>query len=373
MKKRMEIVFVTLMCSLLCSASPEAKEPIHIGLSAPMTGQYAGYVDSFKKAIDLAIETINKSGGIDGRPIELIVMDSQGDQKIAKRIARKFAEDKRIIAEIGDLTSTCCMAASTTYQRAGLLQLSPTASHPSFAPGSPFSFSVAMTQETIGPIMARNVVKKLNKKRLGVLYLNTDWGVAVQKFFTEAAKGLGAEIVALEYYLEGVTDFKPVLEKLKASNPDILFTILLYRDGVAVSKQRQEIGWNDVAMAGTSALYTRELLELGGDAVENLYTFATFFPKDPRTEVQDFVKGYQARYETSADLFAARAYDAMNLLTKAIIKGGTDRKAVRDALAATKDFPGTTGKITFDRHGNVVKEVVLLQVRNGEFVLYSEK
>jgi len=371
MKKCM--VFAIMVCSLFFSASPDAKEPIHIGLSAPMTGQYAGYGDSFKKAIDMAIETINKSGGIDGRPFELVAMDSRGDPKMAKRIARKFAEDKRIVAEIGDLTSTCCMAASTIYQRAGLVQLSPTASHPSFAPGSPFSFSVAMTQETIGPVMAHNVVKKLNKKRLGVLYLNTEWGVAVQKFFTEAAKGFGAEIVASEYYLEGIADFKPVLETLKASEPDILFTVLLYRDGVAVSRQQHEIGWNDVAVAGPSTLYTPDLLDLGGDAVENLYTFATFFSKDPRAEVQEFVKRYQARYEKSADLFAARAYDAMNLLAEAVMKGGTERKAVRDALAATKDFPGTTGKITFDRQGNVVKEVVLLQVKNGEFVLYSEK
>ena len=132
-------------CSGFASTGLSA-EPIYIALSAPLTGTYAEYGQNFKKAMTLGLEWINADGGINGRPIELVIGDSKGDPKESAALAQKFTSDKRIVAELGDFTSTSCLAAQPIYQRAGMVQPSPTSSHPSFAPGSPWSFGIIGTQ-----------------------------------------------------------------------------------------------------------------------------------------------------------------------------------------------------------------------------------
>ncbi len=373
MKKFIRMTVAALVCLVVFAASNYAQEPVYIGLSSPMTGQYEGYGDKLKKGIDLALDEINKEGGIDGRPLALIVRDSQGLPKISKRIARKFTADTRIVAAIGDFTSTCSMAAQSLYRGAGMVQLSPTASHPSFAPGSPFSFGIAGTQAGNGPIMARKAVLSLQKKKLAVLYINNDWGVAAQKFFIEEAERLGAKIVGTESYLDGTTDFIAALEKFRTLQPEVLHLCSMYKDAAMVSKQRQELGWDDVIFMGAGPLYSPQFIELAGEAAENMYISTTFFPQNPRPEIQTFMQAYETRYNSIPNVFDACGYDTLNLLAEAMRKAGTDRKAIRDELAKTTDFPGVDGIITFTQHGDVVKEYVLLHVKNGKFVLVPEE
>ncbi len=139
-------IVLAVLLVLVAGATPAlAAEPIHIALSAPMTGNYAEYGQQFQRSIDLAFEWINAAGGINGRPLVIVSGDSKGDPKEAAALAQKFTSDKSIVAEIGDFTSTSCMAAQPIYDRAGMVQLSPTASHPQFAPGSPWSFGIIGT------------------------------------------------------------------------------------------------------------------------------------------------------------------------------------------------------------------------------------
>ncbi|MDM8550257.1 ABC transporter substrate-binding protein [Desulfobacterales bacterium HSG2] len=368
------VVFVIMVCSLFFSASVDAEEPIHIGLSAPMTGQQAQYGQSMKKGIELAIDRINEAHGINGRPIRLVAKDTRGNLKAAKKIARRFTRDKRIVAEIGGFSSSASMAARAVYEKAGMVQLSPTASHPSFAPGSPWSFTINATEEDKGPFAARMAVEILGKKRLALLFSNDDWGTAARTFFINEAKRLGADILAQESFLRGTRDFTAIIKRLRAAKPELLCIISYYNDGAVILRQCREIGWDDVTVMGPNSMYSPALLELSGPAAENVYTFTTFFPKEPRAEVQKFVKEFEARYRSTPGLVAALGYDAMNLLSQAIKNGGADRGAIRDALAKISDFEGATGKIMFDKYGSrVLKDFLILQVKNGEYVLYSEK
>jgi len=346
-------------------------EPIYVALSAPLTGTYAEYGQNFKKAITLGIEWINADGGINGRPIELVIGDSKGEPKESAALAQKFTSNKRIVAEIGDFTSTSCLAAQPIYKRAGMVQLSPTSSHPSFAPGSPWSFGIIGTQAGEGPFMARYAKETLGKKKLAVLYINNDWGLVAKDMFVKGAEEIGAEVVAVEHYFEAERDFMGVLTKLRGLKPELLYICSMYNDAALISKQREKLGWTEVRVMGPGSLYSPKLLEIGGSSVEGLYTSSLFFPKDPRPEVQKFVKGFEAKYNATPNLFAGIAYDAINLLTATLRKSGTDRKAIRDELAKTKDFPGVAGNITFTEHGDVVKEYRKLVIRNGRFEIYQ--
>jgi len=362
-----------VVVSLLLSSAALAQEPVYLGVSIPLSGQFASYGNDIQEALELGRDEINQTGGIDGLPLELIYEDSEGDPQISKRIARRFTEDARIVAEIGDFSSTCSMAAQPLYHRAGMVQFSPTSSHAGFAPGSPYSFSVSGTSQGQSSAIARLAVERLNKKKLAVLYQNTDWGIAEQQAFVEEAKRLGAEIVAIEPYLKELTDFTPVLATLQAAQPEVLYLCSLYEDGALISKQRHQLGWHDVIVIGAGPLHSQELLDIAGEAVEGLLTTTSFFPKDPRPQVQDFVQRYEARYHRTPNLFAAQAYDVINIITNALKQVGTDRQKLRDAIAHTRDYPGAIGKITFSEYGDIQKEYLLLQVKNGEFVIYNDE
>lgn len=347
-------------------------EPIHIALSAPLTGNFAEYGQNWQKAITLGVEWINAAGGVNGRPIVIVAEDSKSDPRDAAAIAQKFTTDNRIVAEMGDFSSTACMAAQPIYDRAGMVQLSPTASHPNFAPGSPWSFGIVGTQAGEGPFMARYAVETLGKKRIAVLYINNDWGIATKDYFIKAARELGAQILGVESYFEADKDFTAVLTKLRGLKPELLYVPSFYNEMALISKQREKLGWTDVAMMGPGSLYSPKLLEIGGSSVNGLYTSAVFFPRDPRPEVQKFVKGFEDRYKASPNMFAALAYDAVNLLANTIRKVGTDRKAIRDELAKTRNWPGVTGKITFTERRDVIKDYRHLIVKDGQFLLYDK-
>ena len=349
-----------------------AADPIHIGLSAPLTGNFAEYGQLFQKAIDLGVEWINAGGGVQGRPLVIVVGDSRADPKEAAALAQKFTSDPRIVAEIGDFSSTACLAAQPIYDRAGMVQLSPTASHPGFAPGSPWSFGIVGTQAGEGPFMARYAVQKLGKKKIAVLHINNDWGIVSKDLFVKAAKEMGADVIAVESYFETDKDFTGVLTKLRGQKPDLLYIPSFYNEAALINRQREKLGWTDVTMMGPGSLYSPKLIEIGGDSVNGLYTSAAFFPKDPQPEVQKFVKGFEAKYKATPNMFAAVAYDAVNLLAFVMAKAGTDRKAIRDELVRVRDYPGVTGKITFTERRDVVKEYRQLLIRNGDFTLYDK-
>lgn len=372
MKKRIAL-FCFALASLISLAAPHistAADPIYIGLSAPFSKEYAEYGVSLEQGVRLGIEAVNAQGGIDGRSLELLPGDSEGDPNIAKRVARKMTEDQRVVAVIGDFASSSSMAAQPFFHRAEMVQISPTSSHPSFAPGSPFSFSLPGTDELLSTFMARAVVEKLQKKNVAVLYLNNDWGVAAQQIFTAEVKRLGGNIVASEGFLDHTTDFLPILEKLRAAQPEALYLFTQLPDGKMILQQRAQIGWEDVVIMGYVDFYSPTIFELEPAARRNLYTSSLgFFPDSPRAEVQAFVKAFKEKYQQPPTQEAALAYDALNLIVEAMKQAGTDRKAIRDALANIHDFPGVTGIIHFDQGGNVIKEYPILQVKETDFAL----
>jgi len=373
MKTKTVPLLLTLL-TLLLGAAPTARsaEPIHIAVSAPLTGNFAEYGQNWQKAITMAVEWINTAGGINGRPIEIMYGDSKSDPKDSAALAQKFTSDSRIVAEIGDFSSTASMAAQPIYDRAGMVQLSPTTSHPNWAPGSPWSFGIVGTQAGEGPFMARYAVERLGKKKIAVLHINNDWGIATKEYFIKAAQEMGAQILGVESYFETEKDFTGVLTKLRGLKPELIYVPSFYNEMALISKQREKLGWTDVVVMGPGSLYSPKLLELGGNSVNGLYTSAVFFPNDPRPEVQKFVKGFEAKYKATPNMFAGVAYDAINLMAETIRKVGTDRKAIRDELVKTKNFPGVTGKIAFTERRDVIKDYRHLVVKDGQFTLYDK-
>jgi len=354
------------------SPSAASTEPILIGVTGPLTGDNAEYGKQWRKGFDLALGEINGEGGINGRPLEYVFEDTQSDPKQTPAVAQKFVANPKIVAVIGDFSSPASMAASPIYQRSGLVQLGITNSHPDFTSTGDYIWSNTSNQRDDAPYLAQLAVEVLGKKRLAVLYLNTDWGKTTSDLFIGKAKELGAEIVAQEAYLSNEKDFRPILSKARDANPDALILISYYNDGALIAQQRQAVGL-DTTVVGIGSIYSPQFIRLGGEAAEGVFTATRFYPGESREEVQRFVQAYRAKYNEDPDNFSAVAYDGIKILAQVMRQYGAERKAIRDGLEAIQDLDTVLyGKASFGPDRRLENPHFLpLIVKDGKFELWQ--
>lgn len=372
------LVLAALLSACVVPSQPattaSATEPIYIGVSGPLTGQNARYGEQWKKGFDLALDEINGAGGIKGRPLAYIFEDSQSDPKQSVVVAQKFVADPRIIVELGDFSSGASMAASPIYQRGGLVQFGFTNSHPDFTnAGGDYTWSNSVTQAQAAPALADYAVTTLGQQRLGVFYLNTDWGKTTYELFAARAQELGAEVVANEAYLAEEKDFRSALTRVRDANPEAIVLISYQADGALIVQQIRQLGL-ELLLIGAGSLQSPDFLKLGGADVEGVLIRGQFLPDDPRPEIKRVVDNYKAKYNETPDYFAIHAYDTLHLIAKAIELGGPTREGVHAALPQLKDVPSVIyGKATFDAVTRRVQNpnFVDLQVKDGAFVLWD--
>ena len=348
-----------------------AQEPYKIGLSAPLTGDYGEYGNTFKRAIDLYVETLNAEGGIDGRPVEIVVSDDRSDSRETTAIAQRYVNDEAIMAVIASFASTPSMAAAPIYQRGGLVQLCPSCSHPDYTKIGDHMFRNTTTQEIEAPAIADHVVEEMGAETIMVVYRQDDWGLSASSNFIARAEELGAEIVASESFLETERDFRPLITQLQSLEPDVLHVAMFFTEASILSQQLAAAGIETPVVTSTS-MFNPQYIVLGGEAVEGHIIPATFFTGNPAENVQAFVTEYESRYDVPADSFAAIAYDSVGILASAmqhvVDNGGEiDRASIQEAMFAMEPYEGVSGVAAFNEVGDVVKEITWLTIEDGEF------
>ncbi|CAO3437316.1 ABC transporter substrate-binding protein [Azospirillum doebereinerae] len=348
-----------------------AADTVKLGYQLPLTGDTAQYGQDFRKAAEIALDEFNAAG----KPfkVEIVFEDSRSDAKEGTNIARKFVDDKAIVGVLGDFTSGVSMASAQVYKEAGLAQLSQTASHPDYTKISKYQFRNIATQAQEGPYNAQWMASK-GYKNVAVIAEQTDWGQSVVGGYSEAVKAGGGTVAFSEFFNRGLKDYRSLISKIERAKPDAIYTGFFYEDGAQFLKQLQQLGVK-TPVYSTSAAYSPKLIELAGDAAEGVRLTSNFLPTDPAPNVQHFVTEWKKR---SADAvpgqFPAQAYDAVRIMLAAVEKAQPNptREKVRDALAQTTDFPGVTGKTTFNAEREPVKELVKVEVKGGAFVPVAE-
>ncbi|MBC2858547.1 ABC transporter substrate-binding protein [Stappia sp. 28M-7] len=345
-----------------------AEGPVYLGYQLPLTGNTAQYGQDFKTAAEIALKDFNASGKLKV-PVEIIFEDSRSDAKEGVAIARKFVDDSRIVAALGDFTSTVSMAAAQVYKRAEMAQLSQTASHPDFAKISEWQFRNITTQAQEGVYNA-DWMNEQGLKKIAVIAEQTDWGQSVVKDFAEKVKANGGEVVFTEFFNRGLPDFRSIITKIERAKPDAIYTGFFYEDGAQFLKQMKQLNV-ETPVYSTSAAYNQKLVELAGPAAEGLFLTVTFLPNSENENVKTFVDEWKAaRDGAEPGQFPAQAYDAVNIMLEAVARAYPDvsRQNVRDELAKTKDFPGVTGVTSFDENGEALKQLTKATVTDGQFV-----
>ncbi|AZO94502.1 ABC transporter substrate-binding protein [Halocella sp. SP3-1] len=361
------VVFVLLLGVFALNSSVlAASDIIKIGLSAPITGNYAEFGENFRYASLMAVDKINENGGINGKKVEIVVMDSKGDPREAAIIAQRFVQNKEIVAVIGDFTSTSSLAAAPIYERNELVQLSPTASHPDFASSGSYMFGIVGTQDAEGPFNVKYIAQEyLDLDSAAIIYINNDWGVVTKDRFIQAAEENGLKITNSQPFFEGENDFNAILAKLRIDNPDGIFIVAMYNETSLIARQIEKMGW-DIKKLAPSSVFSDALLNLGGKAVEGMATNTFFALNDPDPIVQEFLSEFRKRAGRDPNLHAATAYDAAMMLAEVIEKAGANRKNIRDVLAEI-DYTGVTGRIKFTDKGDVVRKYKIMVVKDGKW------
>ncbi len=166
-------------------------------------------------------------------------------------------------------------------------------------------------------------------------------------------------------------DFRSTLVRVRQANPDALVLESYYSDAALIARQTRDSGVT-VPIVANGAVYSPKFLELGGKAVEGIYTSSNFFPGDPRPEVQDFVRRYRAKYNTDPDWFGAGSYDALIVVAKVIEEFGTSRAQIQEGFEKIKDAPSVIfGRIAFNPDTHRVRGATYrhLVVKAGQFAL----
>ncbi|MEW6381507.1 MAG: ABC transporter substrate-binding protein [bacterium] len=373
-------VSVILICGLLImqSGCAQKENTIKIGGVGPVTGGAATYGISTRNACRMAVEEINRQGGIEAGgkkyKIDLIFEDDEGRPESAANAYRKLIDQDGVAAIVGTVMSKCSLAGAPIAQEAHVPMISNASTNPQVTLVGDYIFRACFIDPFQGRIMANFAFTSLGKRRAAVLFDNgNDYNKGLAEFFKVRFTELGGEIVAYEAFTDEdkTQDFSAQLTKIKAAGPDILFLPNYYSSVALIAKQARAMGI-DVPMIGGDGWDSPQLMVLGKEAVEGNF-FSTHFSKDdPSPQVQKFVKSYAEKYQQDPDALAALAYDACLILFEALrtarsLKG----EDIRDALKNIRNFAAVSGQITFDAQRNPIKGAVIVKIENGRQVFYQ--
>jgi len=366
------IIVVSLLSA--CTPNGGGGDKVRIGVFMSTTGSTANFGISSVNGIKLAAEEINAAGGINGKQVELLVQDDRSDASEAATIVTKFVTQDQVHGIIGEVASSRSIAAAPIAQNAKIPMLTPSSTNPEVTKKGNFIFRSCFIDPYQGAAIAQFAAKTLGAKSAAIMVdRKNDYSTGLEKVISETFTKFGGKIVATQSYQEGDQDFNAQLTSLKGSNPEVLFVPGYYNDVGLIAKQARDKGIT-VPLIGGDGWDSEQLYKIGGTALNGSYFTNHYSPYDTDPKVQKFVNDYKAKYGSIPDALAATAYDAARIMFDAIKRSkslaGPD---VRDALAATKDFPGVTGNVTFNENRDAVKPIVMIEIKDGGTYAVKER
>jgi branched-chain amino acid transport system substrate-binding protein len=343
--------------------------PIKVGEYASLTGGTATFGISSHEGTLMAIEEINAAGGVLGRKIELLTEDTQSKAGEPATVVNKLIARDNVVAVLGEVASSRSLEAAPICQQNHIPMISPSSTNPDVTKTGDYIFRVCFIDPFQGTVMANFATKTLKAKRVAVLTdVKSDYSKGLAKFFKERFLANGGEIVSELDFNTGDKDFKAQLTAIKGSNPDAVFVPGYYTECALISVQAKQLGLN-VPLLGGDGWESEKLFEIGGSAVDGNYLSTHYSPAVGTELSKKFVENYKKRWNgKTPDALAACGYDSALVLADAIKRAGTtDGPKLRDAIAATKDFPAVTGKITINENRDATKSAVILQIKDGKY------
>ena len=342
------------------------QEIVKIGAILPLSGDVAVYGNNTKKGIDLAVEEINKAGGINGSKVEIIYEDSKADPKTGVTAMYKLMENK-VQAIIDNSVSSVALAIAPIGDKNKVVVLSTGSTNPNLSGISPYFFRIWNSDDLEGKLSARFAIDSLNLSKAAIMYVNNDYGNGLCKVFSNEFKNKGGQVLNQESYEQGSNDFKTQLAKIKANNVDVLYIAGYSKENATIIKQARELKIN-CQFIGTVTMEDKTIIDIAGKAADGvIYPY----PKDPdinNPTVSNFRKNFKAYYNEDIAITCDVGYDAVYLIAKAISLGNSSGEGIKNGLNAIKVYEGASGVIEFDKNGDVNKPMQFKKISENNFV-----
>jgi branched-chain amino acid transport system substrate-binding protein len=340
-------------------------ERVRVGAFMSLSGDTAQYGISALNGIRMAVDEANAAGGLKGQRVDLVVRDTRSDAVETGLVVERLAREERVHALLGEVVSSRSLVAARVAQREQVPMLTPSATSPEVTAVGNYVFRSCYMDTFQGVALARFAISSLGALRAALLVdRDQRYSTELARLIREDFERRGGAVVAVQEYPGGESDFSVQLAEVGAAQPDVLFVPGYYSEVGLIARQARALGLN-VPLVGGDGWDSPRLTQIGGEALAGGLFTTHFSAEDPDPQVQRFVADYRRLYGSAPDSFSATAYDATRIVLAAIERAPTlERAAVRDSLAATRDFPGVTGAVTFNSERNAVKPIVVVRIGN---------
>jgi branched-chain amino acid transport system substrate-binding protein len=383
MRTRIAVIVALVLCCV--SSVSFAGEPIKIGAFFALSGPAANIGTPTKLVAQMVVDKINKEGGINGRPIELIIGDTESDPAKAAVIAKKFIFNDKVAAIVGPTSTGEGMSVKKIVEEAGVPTFMTVGGDPVIMGGNfgPYTYVFKSPQRSSTAV--RKIYGYLKAKGMTkvALFTNSDsFGKDGLGWLERLAPDFGLTLVAKESFGPSDTDMTAQLTKIRNAGPQAIIVWTIGPVGSIVAKNKAQLGIA-IPLFQCHGLPDPKYIELAGKASEGdrmpatkLMVGSALPDSDPQKKViTEFIRLYRDVYkhdkEFPINTHSGYAWDAITIVANAMKKAGTDPKALRDAIEQTKGYVGISGiyNLTAEDHNGLdVDSMVMVQVKDGKFV-----
>lgn len=380
MKLKSTLFKTGLATALVASAiAVPAFAQVKVGVINSLSGNFAAFGDRYDAGMAVALEEINSTGGINGQPLELIIQDDRSDAQSAIAAVESL-NNQGVPMIIGSYASgiTGPMSKVTTRQKIPLVVLG-SADDTITRPGTDWVFRAKHTSSIVATAYI-NYLEELRKanpnlKTIAVMHGNGAWPTSVMKAAVQKAEAAGFQIVGNQAYDQGTTDFRPILNKFRSANPDILLASSYADDGIAIARQIAEVGLKPKVVAIDTASSTVSFIEQVGKNSENIVSAVSWSPDVKYEGTPELYARLKAKTGQEPSFYEAEGYLALVIAADALRRANSlDREKVRDALKATNLKTPVTNVVfeEFDgfKNQNPIRSAII-QIQDGKHVTVS--
>lgn len=359
---------ISLLVSLIILSGCGSARPVRIGFITELSGINASLGVQGRNGAQLAVDAVNRAGGIDGRPLELVVRDNQSKPDLAAAIAQEMTENG-IFLLTGHMTSWETINAKPVIESRNAILFSPTTSSSLFTGIRDNFFRLVPSNDQQGYELAEYAFHAMGLRRAAILDDNDNatFTHAMVGTFVERFTALGGEaVINLHFSSKSRPDFRPIIDELRRSGADMLLVVASSMDTALVAQNARLSGWQAPVFTSNWA-YTSDLIRYGGSASEGI-VFLSYFNTDCSAAAYlQFKQDFQNTFGQDPTFAAALSYETIQVAAAALKKTGGRREGLEEALIDMKQFQGLCDSISIDEYGDVQRSQYLFTVQDGKF------
>ena len=348
------ILFTVVACLMIgLSISWADNSPIKVGVVLPLTGEQAKFGEIEKNSLLMGLDEINKAGGVNGRMIELLIEDDTGKPDVGRSAVEKLISQDKVVTLTGGYSSSVTYAVCAVAQQRKIPFLVCTGSSDKITEqGWDYVFRIAPPVSEYPKALNSFLAEIVKPQSVAILHENSLFGQSGAKEFAEQCEKSGIKVLMKDGYEAGAVDFKPLLIKVKAAKPDLVYMISYVMDAALLMRQSKELNFNPKLFVGGGAGFTLpEFANNAGDAAELVFSADLWSAQLPYPGAKEYSENFQKRFGSATEYHGAEAYASIYVIADALKRAKeTTPEAVRDSLAST-DMMTAFGPVKFVSYG----------------------